>query len=68
MVDVLREDGKTVRFSVDRVDRHPKDDFPTEEVYGNVSRPEIRLITCGGDFNDDTGHYEDNVVVFGHMV
>jgi hypothetical protein len=31
-------------------------------VYGNVARPELRLITCGGT-RTGTG-YLDNVIVF----
>ena len=32
-------------------------------VYGATPDPEVRLITCGGPFDDTTGHYLDNVVV-----
>src|SRR5690606_9203729 len=55
-------DDKT--FIVDRVEQYPKDEFPTQEVYGNTDKPELRLITCGGDFNHSTGHYYDNIVVY----
>jgi hypothetical protein len=34
-------------------------------VYGPTVGPEIRLITCGGDFDSDVRSYEDNIVVFG---
>ncbi len=51
-----------------RVKRFGKDDFPTDEVYGSVDRPELRLITCGGSFNYRTRHYRDNVVVFAHLI
>ena len=54
-------------FVVDRVDQVDKDAFPTAQVYGPTSRPEIRLITCGGEFDADTRHYQDNVVVHGHL-
>jgi sortase (surface protein transpeptidase) len=68
-IAVGRDDGTTARFVVDRVQEYPKDEFPTAEVYGNsTSRAELRLITCGGDFNHRTGHYVDNIVVFAHLV
>ncbi len=67
-VQVRRADGSTVKFAVDRVKRFGKDDFPTDEVYGRVDRPELRLITCGGSFDYRTRHYRDNVVVFAHLV
>lgn len=67
-VSVERADGTVVDFAVYAVERHAKDDFPTEEVYGDTERPELRLITCGGDFDAATGHYTDNVVVFAALV
>ena len=66
-VHVRRADGSIVKFAVDRVKRFGKDDFPTDDVYGRVDRPELRLITCGGSFDYRTRHYRDNVVVFAHM-
>jgi hypothetical protein len=35
-------------------------------VYGAASRPELRVITCGGDYSKATG-YQGNVVVFAHL-
>jgi hypothetical protein len=68
-VSVGRRDGTTARFVVDRVAAYPKAQFPTTEVYGNTtSRAELRLITCGGSFDDRSGHYVDNVVAFAHRV
>lgn len=68
-VEVGREDGTTARFVVDKVERYPKDEFPTVAVYSDTShRAELRLITCGGAFDDATGHYVDNVVAYAHLV
>ncbi|MGY1813554.1 class F sortase [Blastococcus sp. SYSU D00820] len=67
-VEVTRTDGSVAVFAVDRVERHPKDDFPTIAVYGNTPDPQLRLITCGGDFDPAAGSYEDNVVVFASLV
>ena len=61
---VERADGTTVRFTVSRTDRYPKDAFPTTDIYGPTPRAELRLITCGGDFDYDRRSYRDNVVVF----
>ncbi|WP_231502959.1 class F sortase [Blastococcus sp. URHD0036] len=63
-VFVDRADGTTGRFTVTRVERHPKDAFPTDEVYGPTTGAELRLITCGGDFDRSVRSYRDNVVVF----
>lgn len=66
---VTRADGATVRFRVYRVATFPKDAFPTAEVYGNTAGPELRLITCGGDYRPGTAEpYPDNVVVFARAV
>jgi Sortase domain len=63
LVDVTRSDGRTVRFSVVAVALYPKDEFPTEAVYGPTSAPELRLVTCGGAFDRSARSYDDNVVV-----
>jgi LPXTG-site transpeptidase (sortase) family protein len=56
------ENGTAAEFAVDAVRKVAKADFPADEVYGNVDRPELRLITCGGP---RTGNgYLDNVIVF----
>jgi LPXTG-site transpeptidase (sortase) family protein len=60
---VDRADGTAVRFTVTEVARYPKDDFPTEKVYGPTPHAELRLITCGGEFDPDVRSYRDNVVV-----
>lgn len=61
---VDRSDGSTAAFAVERVERHPKDAFPTEAVYRRATAPVLRLVTCGGEFDRSTRHYLDNVVVF----
>lgn len=38
--------------------------FPTTAVYGPTKSPTLRLITCGGAFDDATGHYVDNFIVY----
>jgi sortase (surface protein transpeptidase) len=63
-VEVVREDGSRVAFVVERLEQHPKADFPTEAVYGDTEGSALRLITCGGAFDRSTGHYLDNVIVY----
>ena len=67
-VTVDRQDGVRAAFRVSRVAQYSKDKFPTDEVYGNVERPELRLITCGGDFDQDARSYRDNVVVYADLI
>ncbi len=61
-------DGRILVFRVQRVGRYPKDKFPTEAVYFPTLNRELRLITCGGEFNFASGHYRDNVVVYATLV
>lgn len=64
VVDVTRVDGAHRLFRVTRVARYPKAAFPSAEVYGATTTPELRLITCGGRFDAKARSYADNVVVY----
>jgi hypothetical protein len=65
---ITRADGRRILFTVDRVEQHRKDAFPTDAVYGPIPGSALRLITCGGPFEPALGdHYRDNVIVFAHM-
>ncbi|AOR30903.1 class F sortase [Streptomyces fodineus] len=61
-ITVRLENGRSAEFTVTSVRTVAKADFPTKEVYGDVDRPELRLITCGGPRTGDG--YLDNVIVF----
>ncbi|MFF5178371.1 class F sortase [Micromonospora sp. NPDC000316] len=56
--------GQWLSFQVTGSLRTRKDGFPTALVYGPTPGAELRLVTCGGDFDRRRGHYVDNVVVF----
>jgi sortase (surface protein transpeptidase) len=69
--DVVRvglTNGRTLIFRVQRTERYPKDKFPTEAVYFPTLDRELRLITCGGDFDYAKGSYVDNIVVYATLV
>ncbi|MDR6973723.1 hypothetical protein J2X68_000392 [Streptomyces sp. 3330] len=65
-IEVDRRDGSVAVFTVDAVEVYQARDFPDEKVYGAASRPELRVITCGGGYTKATG-YQGNVVVFAHL-
>ncbi|GAB3358458.1 class F sortase [Modestobacter lapidis] len=67
-VVVHRADGTLAIFRVDRVEEHDKDEFPGDAVYGDIDTAGLRLITCGGSFDEDTGDYRENVIVFATLV
>ncbi|MDT0309936.1 class F sortase [Streptomyces sp. DSM 44917] len=64
-VEVTREDGRTVRFTVYDLAVFDRDSLP-QHVYRDTGQSELRLITCGGSYRSDSG-YQDNVVVFARM-
>jgi sortase (surface protein transpeptidase) len=62
-VRVRRADGDWLAFEVTGTARYSKAAFPTDAVFGPVTGPVLRLVTCGGDFDRASGHYLDNLVV-----
>jgi sortase (surface protein transpeptidase) len=64
---IRRADGSTLRFVVQRTRKYPKARFPTDDVYYPTLSPELRLVTCGGEFDNDWGHYLSNIIVFARM-
>lgn len=67
-VDVTRADGSVVTFTITSVEFFDKTNLPAERVYGDYSRPGLRLITCGGRWLGGHLGYADNVVAFGSLV
>ena len=63
-IRVDRQDGTRAVFAVTHVDRYPKDRFPSAAVYGPIDHAGLRLITCGGAFDEGAGHYRDNIVAY----
>jgi sortase (surface protein transpeptidase) len=66
-VDVVRSDGITAEFSVDGVQKATKTHFPSSAVFGNVPYAALRLVTCGGPFDPNTGQYLDSIIVYAHL-
>ncbi len=66
-VEVARADGRTALFAIDAIEVYSRDDFPSQKVYGPAQRAELRLITCGGGFSEESHAYLGNVVVYAHL-
>ncbi|MBT2493759.1 class F sortase [Streptomyces sp. ISL-96] len=66
-IQVMRYDGRAAIFEVYGVEVFSKEDFPGPRVYGDLGRPELRVITCGGGYSKTVG-YTGNVVVFASLV
>jgi sortase (surface protein transpeptidase) len=67
-VYVVRADRSVARFKIISVRSYAKSRFPRAVVYGPVPDAELRLITCGGNFDFATGSYLDNVVVYAVLI
>ena len=65
-IAVTRADGKVAVFRVRELEQVDKKTFPTAKVYGDTRRPELRLITCGGELVD--GHRPDNIILYADLV
>jgi sortase (surface protein transpeptidase) len=68
-IRVTRKDGSVAIFTVNAVRSYPSHAaFPTAAVYGaDLAHPTLRLITCS-NFDNATGHYVGNTVVFAHLI
>ncbi|MFD8631696.1 class F sortase [Streptomyces sp. NPDC059533] len=65
-ITVSRADGSTAVFRVRALEQVDKKNFPTAKVYGDTARPELRVITCGGEITD--GHRPDNIILYADLV
>jgi hypothetical protein len=68
LVEVVRRDRQVAVFRVDTVETFAKTSLPATKVYGDFSRPGLRLITCGGRWIGGDIGYEDNIVVFAALL
>lgn len=67
-IRITRRDGTVAIFRVEAVRQYPKEDFPTDLVYGDTEHAALRLITCGGTFDRGERSYRDNIIVFAALV
>lgn len=67
-VFVDRADGTTVTFRTRLKESYLKNSFPTEKVYTSTPNAQLRLITCGGQFDEAARRYLGNIVVYADMV
>lgn len=67
-IQVTRADNTVATFKVNEVRRFEKKNFPTWLVYGDTDHAALRIITCGGPFDRDSGSYRDNTIVLASLV
>lgn len=54
--------GEQVEYVVDRVDHYAKTALDLDALFSRTGPARLHLVSCGGEWNPETGHYEDNVV------
>ncbi len=64
IVAVTMADGQTLEYEVTDVERTSKREVDMGLVFDRTGDARLVLVTCGGRFDWDAGHYEDNVVVY----
>ena len=67
-IEVTRADNSVAVFEVNSVEHFDKGKLPVQRVYGDFSRPSLRLVTCGGRWVGGSTGYSDNIVVFASLV
>jgi sortase (surface protein transpeptidase) len=67
-VIIRRADGSKGQWRIASSEQTPKDELPTERIWNDTQRPVLRLITCGGNFDEVTRHYLDNTIVYADPV
>jgi hypothetical protein len=63
-IHVPSSDGRTATFVVESSEMQPKEALPVDRIWGKTDGPALRLITCGGNFNQARRSYESNVIVY----
>ena len=66
LVMVTYASGRTQGFVVDSVELVDKPAVAVNGTFTRAGAPVLRLVTCGGDFDDGAHHYKSNVVVTAH--
>jgi hypothetical protein len=62
-ITVYGSDGSAVAYTVTQLRQVGKIDAPMADVFDTSGAPRLSVVTCGGAFNSQTGHYLDNVIV-----
>jgi LPXTG-site transpeptidase (sortase) family protein len=62
---VVRSDDQVVVYRATETQEVGKSDFPVRKVFSASATPAIRLVTCGGRYDQSRGSYDDNLIVYG---
>ncbi|WP_188510815.1 class F sortase [Conyzicola nivalis] len=61
-VTVTTVDGTVHAYTIASIARIPKQEIALDTVFDRTGPAHLVLMTCGGQFDDETGHYLDNIL------
>lgn len=67
-VTVESDSGEVMTYEVVDVEQTYKQDVNLEAVFAESGPAQLILVTCGGRWDADRGHYDDNVIVTATLV
>ncbi|WP_278234556.1 class F sortase [Isoptericola sp. AK164] len=62
-ITVTDADGTRHRYTVTDITRYSKEAVPLDQFFDRSGERRLVLVTCGGRWDAEAGHYEDNLVV-----
>ncbi|MGQ1838979.1 sortase domain-containing protein [Kocuria turfanensis] len=62
-IRVERADGSVQRYRTESVRHIHKESLADADLFRRTGEPVLHLVTCGGEWLEDIGDYEDNVVL-----
>lgn len=68
LVEIDYEDGSVKHFKVTDKIQVKKSEFPAQKLFAFVPDAQLRLVTCGGDFDPVAHSYKDNWIVSAVLV
>jgi LPXTG-site transpeptidase (sortase) family protein len=67
-IEVTGDDQQVYVYEVEWVKNYDADNAPLDEITGDTGEESLTLITCGGPFDYETGHYLQRTIVRSHRV
>lgn len=62
-IEVTGDTGAVTTYLTQSIEQIPKTDVQWASIFDRAGSPRLVLVTCGGEFNYQTGHYLDNIIV-----
>ncbi len=56
--------GSVYAYTINKMDYVSQNAFPTNEVYGKIDYPGLRLISCAGVYDKSTHRYTQDLIVY----